>query len=68
MITPTRHKRQMMTTNSNSQSAIKELEFRVWFKEQFSIDYLEAVKLLNDRKAESNRQWNQLLTRLQLNS
>ncbi len=48
---------------NNSQGNIKsELEFRIWFRDQFGIDYIQAVKELNERKAETERQWRQVLT------
>jgi hypothetical protein len=54
-----------MTNNQhNFQGDIKnELEFRIWFKGEFGVDYLEAKKQLEDEKAESERKWQQTLTR-----
>lgn len=48
---------------NNSQENIKnELEFRVWFRDEFGMDYIQAVKELNERKTETERQWQQTLT------
>ena len=53
-----------MTTSKphSSQDDIKnELDFRIWFKSEFGMDYQEAIKWLEDRKAESQRKWMQTL-------
>lgn len=48
--------------SSNSQENIKsELEFRVWFRDEFGIDYQEAIKTLKETEAETERRWHQLL-------
>ena len=54
----------MTTSNQNNfqGNTLNELEFRIWFKHEFGIDYQEAIKWLEDRKAESSRKWNQTLT------
>lgn len=47
----------------NSQENIRnELEFRVWFRDEFGMDYLDAVKWLDDRRKETARSWHQTLT------
>ena len=53
----------MTTSNQhNFQGNIKnELDFRVWFKAEFGVDYLEATKWLDDTKIESERRWQQSL-------
>ncbi len=38
-----------------------ELEFRLWFRDEFKTDYLEAAKLLQERRSESERLWRQML-------
>ncbi len=51
-----------MTNNGNSQRNTKnELEFRLWFKGEFGIDYLEATKKIQVNKIENERLWQQLL-------
>lgn len=47
--------------NQNTQET--ELEFRVRFKEEIGIDYLEALDILKKMKQESELKWNQLLLR-----
>ena len=55
----------MTTSNQhNFQGNIKsELEFRIWFKAEFGVDYQEALKYVEDMKAESERRWQQSLTK-----
>lgn len=38
-----------------------ELEFRLWFKDTFNIDYIQATHNLNEQKKETARVWNNLL-------
>jgi hypothetical protein len=38
-----------------------EIDFRIWFRDEFGIDYLEAVKLIKERKSETERVWRQVL-------
>ena len=52
----------MIANSTDSQKNIKnELEFRVWFKSEFNIDYLDAVKILQEKRSETHRLWRQLL-------
>ena len=52
----------MKTNNTGSQKNIKsELEFRVWFRDEFGLDYQEAVKILKEKRSETNRVWRQVL-------
>jgi hypothetical protein len=55
-----------MIARNNSQNAISEIEFRVSFRDEYGIDYLEAINALKKRKQETEREWNQLLVRLNL--
>ena len=53
-----------MESKSNFQESTKsELEFRLWFRDEFGIDYLEAVKTLQERKKETERLWRQILVK-----
>jgi hypothetical protein len=59
-----------MTTNNqhNFQANIKsELEFRLWFKAEFGVDYVVAKKQLEDMKIESERKWQQTITKNNIN-
>lgn len=38
-----------------------EIEFRLQFKEDYGIDYLEAIERLNKRKRDSERRWINML-------
>lgn len=52
----------MSKVNKGSQENIKsELEFRIWFRAEFNLDYQDALKTLKERKSESHRLWRQLL-------
>ena len=59
----------MITNNQhNSQGDIKsELEFRLWFKAEFGIDYVVAKKNLEDDKVESERKWQQTIIKNNIN-
>lgn len=46
---------------NHSVNDISEIEFRIWFRKEFGIDYLEAVEKLNQRKKESERNWQNML-------
>lgn len=39
------------------------LEFRIWFADEFGIDYLDAIQKLNESKKETNRKWHQVLVK-----
>lgn len=57
-----------MSNQHNSQGDIKsELEFRVWFRAEFGMDYLAAKKQLEDMKAESERKWQQTIIKNNIN-
>ena len=47
--------------NHHSQKDISEIEFRIQFKEEFGIDYLDAVNNMQEFKNENIRRWQQLL-------
>ncbi len=50
------------SSKMDSQTSTKnELEFRLWFRDEFGLDYLEAVKLIKERKQETERAWHQVL-------
>lgn len=52
----------MRPAKVNSQGNINdELEFRLWFKKRFGLDYIEAKTKLKSDIAETERKWNQLL-------
>ena len=52
----------MIMNNMVSRENTKnELEFRLWFRDEFGIDYLEALRLIKERKAETERVWRQVL-------
>ncbi len=55
----------MTTKNQPSfqESTLNELDFRIWFKSEFGMDYQEAIKWHEDKKAESQRRWKQTLTK-----
>ena len=54
----------MKTSSTDSQESIKsELEFRLWFRDEFAIDYIDAIQTLSERKKESERLWRQLLVK-----
>ena len=46
---------------SSQKNTRSELEFRIWFRDEFGIDYQEAVKALKERRLETERRWHQLL-------
>ena len=39
------------------------LEFRIKFKQEYGIDYLEAIDNLNRQKKENERKWLELLVK-----
>jgi len=43
----------------------EDLKFRIKFKEEYGIDYYEAVDNLNKTKQQSARDWNDLLMRIE---
>ena len=43
-----------------------EIDFRIWFKNEYGMDYLEALHNLDEQKEESNRKWNQILVKYNL--
>ena len=47
---------------------ISEIEFREWFYQEFGINYIDVINKLNDQKRETERKWNQTLTRYGLNN
>ncbi len=52
------------SSKMDSQTSTKnELEFRLWFRDEFGLDYLEAVKLIKERKQETERVWHQVLVK-----
>lgn len=50
-----------MSSGNSQKSTKSELEFRLWFRDEFKIDYLEAVKKIQENKIENERLWQQLL-------
>tara|TARA_R110001606_G_scaffold362744_1_gene516595 strand:- start:120 stop:302 length:183 start_codon:yes stop_codon:yes gene_type:complete len=57
-----------MNNHHNFQENTKsELEFRVWFKNEFGVDYVVAKKQLEDEKAESERKWQQTIIKNNIN-
>lgn len=42
------------------------LEFRIWFKDEFGIDYLDALEKLRDDQRETERNWHQVLVKYNL--
>ena len=57
-----------MNNQRNSQDDTKsELEFRLWFKSEFGMDYVVAKKHLEDMKIESERRWQQTIIKNNIN-
>ena len=57
-----------MNNQHNFQGDIKsELEFRLWFKAEFGMDYVVAKKHLEDMKIESERKWQQTILKHNIN-
>lgn len=48
------------------QSDTPNLEFRIWFKDEFGIDYLDAVENLRNDQKETQRKWHQVLVKYNL--
>ena len=55
-----------MTKNHIQASDTVSLEFRIKFKDEFGLDYLDAIDQLNERKSETERNWHQLLVKYNL--
>jgi len=53
----------MKQQHSKEAQNINELEFRIHFRSEFGVDYLEALDQLNNDKKETERKWNQTLTK-----
>ena len=51
---------------AHSQNSINELEFRILFKKEYGIDYLDALDKFKQFKQENERSWNQLLLKHRL--
>ena len=49
-----------------SQKNTSEIDFRIDFKREYGIDYLAAIKKVNQMKSNTERKWNDLLVRLRL--
>lgn len=49
-----------MSKNNSPQNIKNELEFRLLFREEFGVDYLEALNKIKNARAETNRKWNQV--------
>ena len=47
--------------NQDQDTQENELEFRIWFRDEFGMDYLEALEKLKNMKQESERKWQQSL-------
>ena len=47
-----------MQVNKNTEVSI---EFRIEFKKEYGIDYVEAVNRLKEQSKERERRWNELL-------
>jgi hypothetical protein len=54
-----------MTMNStvSEKNTISELEFRIDFRDEFGIDYQEALSDLKEKVYETERLWNQTLVK-----
>ena len=54
-----------MTTNNKAleTSTRSELEFRIEFRDEYGIDYQEALQELKERRHETERLWNQTLVK-----
>ncbi len=56
----------MMNNQDNNpilRSDTASLEFRIWFRDEFNIDYLDAIESLRNNKKESDRKWHQVLVK-----
>jgi len=42
------------------------LEFRIWFKDEFNVDYLDALERLRNDQKETERNWHQVLVKYNL--
>ena len=51
----------MMNNTASLENTRNEIDFRLWFRAEFGIDYLEATRLIKQRKAETERLWRQVL-------
>ena len=51
---------------SHTQINTASLEFRVWFKDEFGIDYLDAIEKLRDDQKQTERNWHQVLVKYNL--
>lgn len=56
----------MKIEQQDSQKNTSEIDFRVDFKREYGIDYLTAIKKINEMKSNTERKWNDLLVRLRL--
>ena len=50
----------------HSQKDISELEFRIKFREEYGIDYLDAVDIVKRTRERTELEWNQLLIKYKL--
>ena len=55
-----------MKNQLNSQESINELNFRVEFKSDYGIDYLEALDKIKQMKQSTARNWHQVLVKNKL--
>lgn len=57
----------MMMNNQDNNPILRSdtasLEFRIWFRDEFNIDYLDAIENLRNNKKESDRKWHQVLVK-----
>jgi len=57
----------MMMSNQDNNPILRSdtasLEFRIWFRDEFNVDYLDAIENLRNNKKESDRKWHQVLVK-----
>ena len=52
-----------MNNTGSEKNTISELEFRIDFRDEFGIDYQEALSDLKEKVYETERLWNQTLVK-----
>jgi hypothetical protein len=52
-----------MNNTGSEKNTISELEFRIDFRDEFGIDYQEALSDLKEKAYETERLWNQTLVK-----